>query len=132
MSESATLRFDSFSRPTQRCFRACGTANLSDKLAGHSWTIGSALAACVAPLHAPQATTFNTTVPDRILGSVRLSGLISHNETSDALVLIVHGLAGDATSPYCAAAARAAQAAGFASLRLSLRGADHSGEDILH
>jgi predicted alpha/beta-fold hydrolase len=35
-------------------------------------------------------------------------------------------------SPYCARAARAAAAAGFSSLRLSLRGADFSGEDILH
>jgi hypothetical protein len=35
-------------------------------------------------------------------------------------------------SPYCASAARAAAQAGFSSLRLSLRGADYSGEDILH
>src|SRR5262249_24522558 len=35
-------------------------------------------------------------------------------------------------SPYCASAARAATRAGFSCLRLSLRGADYSGEDILH
>src|SRR5262249_49186620 len=33
---------------------------------------------------------------------------------------------------YCASAARAATQAGFSTLRLSLRGADYSGEDILH
>jgi predicted alpha/beta-fold hydrolase len=35
-------------------------------------------------------------------------------------------------SPYCTLAASAAAQAGFSSLRLSLRGADYSGEDILH
>jgi predicted alpha/beta-fold hydrolase len=48
------------------------------------------------------------------------------------LVVIVHGLSGNAMSSYCASAARAVAQAGFSSLRLSLRGADCSGEDILH
>jgi len=124
MSVSATLRFNGLIRPARRRF--------SERLAGHAWTIGPALAAYVAPPPAPPAAAFETAVPDPILGAVRLTGRISHHESSDTLVLIVHGLAGDATSPYCAAAARAARAAGYASLRLSLRGADHSGEDILH
>jgi predicted alpha/beta-fold hydrolase len=46
--------------------------------------------------------------------------------------LIVHGLSGNALSPYCASAAAAAARSGFSSLRLSLRGADYSGEDIFH
>jgi len=44
----------------------------------------------------------------------------------------VHGLSGNALSPYCVTAAGAAARLGFSSLRLSLRGADYSGEDILH
>src|SRR5215831_15083221 len=121
MSESAAPWIGRRRKPT-----------ISDRLAGHAWTIAPALAAYVAPPPAPPASAFETAVTDPILGSVRLTGLISHATGSDTLVLIVHGLAGDAASPYCAAAARAARAAGFASLRLSLRGADRSGEDILH
>jgi predicted alpha/beta-fold hydrolase len=63
---------------------------------------------------------------------VRLTGLLSEVAGSETIVLIVHGLSGNALSPYCARAARAAEQAGFSSLRLSLRGADYSGEDILH
>jgi predicted alpha/beta-fold hydrolase len=66
------------------------------------------------------------------MGEVRLTGLLSEVAGSETIVLIVHGLSGNAMSPYCARAARAAQRAGFSSLRLSLRGADYSGEDILH
>lgn len=69
---------------------------------------------------------------DPVMGHVRLTGLLSEVAGADTIVLIVHGLSGNAASPYCASAARAAQQAGFSSLRLSLRGADYSGEDILH
>ena len=63
---------------------------------------------------------------------MRLTGLLSEVVGSETIVLIVHGLSGNAMSPYCASAAQAAAQAGFSSLRLSLRGADYSGEDILH
>lgn len=63
---------------------------------------------------------------------MRLTGLLSEVPGSETIVLIVHGLSGNAMSPYCASAARAATEAGLSSLRLSLRGADYSGEDILH
>jgi predicted alpha/beta-fold hydrolase len=66
------------------------------------------------------------------MGQVRLTGLLSEIPGSDTIVLIVHGLSGNAMSSYCAQAASAAARAGFSSLRLSLRGADYSGEDILH
>jgi uncharacterized protein len=44
----------------------------------------------------------------------------------------VHGLGGDARSNYAVEAARAAYAMGLASLRLELRGADGSGDDVYH
>jgi predicted alpha/beta-fold hydrolase len=66
------------------------------------------------------------------LGPVRLTGLLSEIAGSETILLIVHGLSGNALSPYCARAARAAGQIGLSSLRLSLRGADYSGEDILH
>jgi predicted alpha/beta-fold hydrolase len=61
-----------------------------------------------------------------------LTGLLSEIAGSETLLLIVHGLAGNALSPYCARAAAAAAQSGYSSLRLSMRGADYSGEDIFH
>lgn len=46
--------------------------------------------------------------------------------------MLVHGLGGDADSPYLRAAADALQAGGYATLRLSMRGAGRSGADFYH
>jgi predicted alpha/beta-fold hydrolase len=105
---------------------------LSGQAAGHLWTVVPALLALLCPPAECRSRLFQTDVADAGLGSVRLTGLLSEVEGADTIVLIVHGLSGNATSPYCAQAARAAAAAGCSSLRLSLRGADLSGEDILH
>jgi uncharacterized protein len=105
---------------------------LAGRIAGHFWTIASALKAAVMPEIAPASRPFVVTIDDPQFGPVRLNGLLSEVEASDTLVLIVHGLAGDANSPYCVAAARAAAQAHFSALRLSLRGADLSGEDLYH
>ncbi|HEU5056584.1 MAG TPA: alpha/beta fold hydrolase [Kofleriaceae bacterium] len=45
---------------------------------------------------------------------------------------MLHGMGGSADRAYCAHTAAAARAAGMSSLRLNLRGADGSGEDIYH
>jgi predicted alpha/beta-fold hydrolase len=101
-------------------------------IAGHFWTITPAMTGALMPAPAPEARSLSVTVDDPLLGSVRLNGLLSEAPASDTLVLIVHGMAGNANSPYCVSAARAAAKAGFSALRLSLRGADLSGEDIYH
>jgi predicted alpha/beta-fold hydrolase len=67
-----------------------------------------------------------------MLGVVRLTGLYRVCEGADTLVLILHGLASSAESLHCSEAADAAYSAGCSSLRLSMRGADFSGEDIYH
>lgn len=46
--------------------------------------------------------------------------------------MLVHGLGGEADSPYMRGAASALQAQGFATLRLSMRGAGRSGADYYH
>lgn len=51
---------------------------------------------------------------------------------SDALFLLVHGLGGNADSPYMLEAARVLQAEGFATLRISMRGAGRSDPDYFH
>jgi len=68
-------------------------------------------------------------IKDPVMGHVRLTGLLSVVAGADTIVVIVHGLSGNASSRYCASAARAAEQAGFSSLRLSLRGADYSGDE---
>src|SRR5215813_11497665 len=105
---------------------------LWDGMRGHLWTIAPALLALVRPPTSPQSRSFLTALKDPVMGQVRLTGLLSEVAGSETIVLIAHGLSGNAMSPYCALAARAARQAGFSSLRLSLRGADYSGEDILH
>jgi predicted alpha/beta-fold hydrolase len=62
---------------------------------------------------------------------VRLTGRLRH-EDSKTLVMLVHGLGGDVEAPYIIAGAKAAHRAGFACLRLNLRGADRRGEDFYH
>jgi predicted alpha/beta-fold hydrolase len=99
-------------------------------VAGHAWTIGGAARDWVArPL---AGRPFHATVSDPVMGDVRIGGLMRTVPGSDALVVVLHGLTGSARSVYCTQAARAAEAAGQCSLRLNLRGADCSGEDILH
>ena len=105
---------------------------LLDGIAGHFWTLAPALLSCLQLPARPQARAFQTVLKDPAIGPVRLTGLLSEVAGSETIVLIVHGLSGNAMSPYCASAAQAAAQAGFSSLRLSLRGADYSGEDILH
>ena len=105
---------------------------LLHRIVGHLWTVAPALLSFLQPPASPQARAFQTVVKDTAMGPVRLTGLLSEVEGSETIVLIVHGLSGNAMSPYCASAAQAAAQAGFSSLRLSLRGADYSGEDILH
>jgi predicted alpha/beta-fold hydrolase len=63
---------------------------------------------------------------------VLLSGLYGPVPGAETLAIVIHGHGGNAYKPYCHAAATAARAAGFSSLRLSLRGADLLGEDIYH
>ncbi|MFP5264152.1 MAG: alpha/beta fold hydrolase [Blastocatellia bacterium] len=104
----------------------------SDAIAGHFWTIASPFRAAILPPAAPASRHFEETVEDPAFGPVRISGLLADSPKSDTLVLILHGLAGSANSWYCGAAARAAWQAGYSSLRLSMRGADGSGEDIYH
>ncbi len=101
-------------------------------IAGHLWTVAPSLLASIRPPARPQARTFRTELLDKTIGRVRLTGLLSEIPGSETIVLIAHGLSGNAMSPYCSIAAAAAARAGFSSLCLSLRGADYSGEDILH
>ena len=102
------------------------------RIAGHAWTIGNDLRHRIAPARAPAADPWSTTVDDPRVGPVRLTGLVRHERDADAIVLVVHGLGGDADSGYCIRAARAVSERGWSCLRINLRGADRRGEDLYH
>jgi predicted alpha/beta-fold hydrolase len=101
-------------------------------LGGHFWTVAPYLRHRCAPVRAPVARPWSTTVPDPSHGPVRLSGWLAAPEDARALLVVVHGLGGSAESHYVLPAACAAAEAGLACLRLNLRGADGSGEDFYH
>ncbi|WP_434423575.1 YheT family hydrolase [Nannocystis pusilla] len=106
----------------------CGGSRCSDIF----WTIGPNLRHRLLPHAAPAATAWSTTLHDRRVGPVRLTGALARLPGARELVVLVHGLGGAIDSSYVIKAARAAAAAGLDSLRLSLRGADRSGEDFYH
>ena len=109
---------------------AWGPASRITGLAGHFWTARSGLFSRVREL--PYSAPFRCAVPSVRFGRIQLSGILCDQPESDTLVLILHGAGGHARSPCCAAAAEAAASAHLSSLRLSMRGADGSGEDIYH
>jgi predicted alpha/beta-fold hydrolase len=84
------------------------------------------------PLARPDARPWSTTLVDPQAGRVAIRGLLDDLQDARALVVVVHGLGGRATTAYCARAARAARRAGFSSLRMWVRGADRLGEDFAH
>ena len=97
---------------------------------GHFWTVWPRLRARIVPLRAPASRPWSTRV--RAGGrTVTLRGRL-RKEPSTVAVIVIHGLGGGHDRPYCIRAARAIAAHGWSCLRLALRGADGSGEDIYH
>jgi len=105
--------------------------NAAAEVAGHGWTLRAWLRHKVRPRTAPESVPWSTVLDDPKVGAVRLTGALRHRET-DRLVLVVHGMGGETDNGYTVDAAIAAEAAGFACLRVSLRGADRKGEDYYH
>lgn len=101
-------------------------------LTGHLWTLGGYLRRAVRSPQAPPSRAWSTQLEDPDLGSIRLTGRLSGPRAADAVVVLVHGLGGSCESPYVLEATSQLHLRGFACLRLSLRGADRTGEDIFH
>ncbi len=98
---------------------------------GHFFTLAPVARHTFAPRRVSASVPLRLSVPDAKYGEVRLSARL-HHAPSDTLLVVVHGLGGDIRSHYVLEAARAAEAAGIASLRVNLRGSDRTGEDIYH
>lgn len=107
-------------------------ATLRRDLHGHAWTLGGFALGLMRPPAPPRSRPWTTTLVEPGRGTVELSGRLAETGSERAIALLVHGLGGDAESIYLRRAARAAAAAGMATLRLALRGADGSGADVYH
>jgi predicted alpha/beta-fold hydrolase len=99
---------------------------------GHAWTVWPRVRERLRPGSTPASESWAAEVRDPRVGPVKLSGRIDHVPGARGMVVIVHGMGGSAEGAYCATAALAARASGLSSLRLNLRGADGSGEDLYH
>lgn len=101
-------------------------------IAGHMRTLSGHLRRSLFPPAEPSSRPWATQIEDSLWGRLRLSGSLSVPPGAQSLVVVVHGLGGSAESPYVVEAAACLVEAGFACLRLNLRGADRRGEDIYH
>jgi predicted alpha/beta-fold hydrolase len=79
----------------------------------------------------PRTEPWSTVLEDPQRGAVRLTGRYLRSDSA-AVVLIIHGLGGQAESGYVSLALRACHRARRSCLLLNLRGADRQGEDIAH
>ncbi|AUX21728.1 hypothetical protein SOCEGT47_022150 [Sorangium cellulosum] len=101
-------------------------------LHGHFWTIAPWLRHQLRAPALPPSSPFSVHVDESPAGPVRLLGRIRHREGARAILVVIHGLGGTSESYYMIEAARRAEGAGLACLRLNLRGAGGDGDDLYH
>lgn len=99
---------------------------------GHLWTVGGYLRRRWQTVAPPGAREWETQVDDPRVGLVHISGQFTELDEDGPLLLVVHGLGGCSESSYAVRAARCAVAERLSCLRINLRGADRSGEDVYH
>jgi hypothetical protein len=104
--------------------------NLTRKVAGHAWTIAPTLRHRVTPRRPPPAADWSRIVPTESVGDVRIEGKWRSREGARSAVVLVHGLGGHDESAYIIDAAIAVEQFHHSCLRLSLRGAGQTGEDL--
>lgn len=105
---------------------------MRETLQGHFWTLAPHISHLLQPTAPLRDAPWDATVVDPDRGELRLTGWLRQRSLSDALVVVIHGLGGDTESRYVLRTARSADEAGLSYLRLNMRGADRSGEDIYH
>ena len=104
----------------------------SRRASGHLLTVGHLLRNLLRPPQPPPAERWHGELEDPIGGRTEVSGWLTRTGGGTDLVILVHGLGGNAHSPYLVRAARVATALGIDTLRLNLRGADPGAGDFYH
>ena len=100
-------------------------------LAGHLWSVLPPLLGR-KPRGVPDSHDIRAVLRDPAVGTITLRAAHHEVQSATSVVVIVHGIAGNADAGYCLRAARSAVQAGFSAVRVSLRGADGNGDDIYH
>lgn len=102
---------------------------------GHWWTITADLVGRLRPTQLVDApwsmTLLDPEGGESPRGAVRIAGWLGGPSDGELFVL-VHGLGGDADRPYLRHHTSTLQARGFATLRVSMRGAGNSDPDFYH
>lgn len=107
-------------------------SQVADRAVGHLWTIGPKLRHTLFQGAPPPSVAWRRKVDQWRGEPVHVTGRYRHRRDTDTLVVVVHGLGGCAESDYVVDAAKRIDEAGHACLRLELRGANRSGEDLYH
>ena len=107
-------------------------ATMARRLEGHLRTVAQLLRDLARPPEAPPASVWRGVLEDPQAGTVEVSGRLTEAGREPTLVVLVHGLGGDAGSPYLVRAARVGREIGVDTLRLNLRGADPGAGDFYH
>lgn len=107
-------------------------ASWARRAAGHGRTVANLVANLLWPPPAPPAEAWRGELEDPVTGRVEISGWLTRTGGARLLVVLVHGLGGNAESPYLCQAAQAAAGLGIDTLRLNLRGADPRAGDFYH
>ncbi|MCB9831730.1 MAG: alpha/beta fold hydrolase [Planctomycetes bacterium] len=97
---------------------------------GHWWTIMPRVLSNL-PARRPPLETFSTRIAPE-WGGVELHGFLARPVGARDLVIVLHGLGGEAASPYCMNALTRIFRSGLACLSVASRGADRKGEDFYH
>lgn len=105
---------------------------IAGALAGHFWTVAPRLASFVVAPAAPPDRALRIPFVDRLRGELTLTGRLAELAGARTIVLVLHGLAGSADSPYARRLAASLYGSGMASLRLDFRGAGGEGPDFYH
>jgi predicted alpha/beta-fold hydrolase len=98
---------------------------------GHVATVSAHVREVLAPAAAPEGLAITIPIIDRVRGTIPIACHLANGGASKLLV-IVHGMGGNVSSPYAVRAAREAVDAGWAALRVHLRGASGDGADVYH
>lgn len=101
-------------------------------LGGHFWTLRPFVASKFSPPRTPPSRLFRTEVRTDDGRTVPVTGRVSGPPDARELLVVVHGLGGNASSRYAQDAAIEAARRGVACLRLNMRGADRSGSGVYH
>lgn len=103
-------------------------------MAAHWWTLAPKLQRVLQPSTPPPSQPWGLELANAGPSgeTVHLTGRFHPSDAASTALVTIHGLGGCTESEYMVRMARLASEAGFACLRLNLRGSDRQGNDFYH